>query len=67
LGRTQVAKQIDAVVNSANFGNGVIRDDIRKLLGTMRKYEVKGKADRICRKIEILNAELERLDRMVNG
>jgi hypothetical protein len=66
LGPSRIAKQIDIVINCANFGKGVIRHDIRELLGTKRKHELREKADLICRKIEIFNGQLERLDRMVN-
>jgi len=66
LGASNVARQIDAVVNSADFGKGGIREDIRTLLGTKSKSDAIEKADHLCRKIEILRTELARLNRMVN-
>jgi hypothetical protein len=57
LGPSRIGRQIDAVVHSTNFGKEEVRENIRELLRTRKRHELRRKAEQVCRKIEILNAD----------
>lgn len=71
LAPSTIADQIDVVLHHENFGKGSIRDSIQMIL---RDLERGGKGDRVayfagevCAQIKTLNAELQKLGRMVRG
>ena len=80
---TAIGRQIDAILHSDRSGKMNIRHEIDLLISTReelvseryREWDGKNEglkamaddAARICRMIEVFNAEVARLNRMVNG
>jgi hypothetical protein len=67
LGGGTVAIQIDQCIHNYDYGKMTIRDEIQMLLDNAKEPDNGGFARGICRQIEILNAELERLIRLVDA
>jgi hypothetical protein len=68
LGGGAVAKAIDNILHHEDFGKMTIRHEIKLFLkDEMTPEEQQRRASDICRHIEMLNASLDRLHRLVYG
>jgi hypothetical protein len=63
----RMADRIDRIINDPAFGKNMIRYNIEEILKRHKKGNVRVKAIDVCRMIDILNAELRALNRMVHG
>lgn len=66
LGGGPLARAIDECLNNDVYGKGHIRAAIKGLLETRKDPETPERAGDICKQIEILNAALDRLRRLVD-
>ena len=62
---SSVARQIDRVLYDYRYGKSMIRQRIGDIIASGSKYDVSVSAAEVCRDINSLNSELERLHRMV--
>ena len=65
LAGSKVADQIDRILFDNSFGKNTIRSEIHEIISEAMKAEP-DKAQHVCNDIRTLNAELERLNRMVD-
>jgi hypothetical protein len=63
----QIAHQIDKIVNDSRYGKNSIRENIEWIINHHAETDVQVTAIEICKGIEILNAELKALFRIVYG
>ncbi len=63
----RIADRIDRIVNDPAFGKNMIRHNIQDILANHPRKDVRNEAIEVCRMIDILNAELRALNRMVYG
>lgn len=60
-----LADQIDRVLHSDGYGKEIIRRHIRSILANHETKDTTHEARILCNQIAALNAELDRLQRMV--
>ena len=62
-----IARQIDQCIHNYDFGKMTVRDEIKFLIRRKGDEGSAGEAQFICRRIETLNAELDRLLRLLDA
>lgn len=71
LAPSKVAEQIDTILHHDRFGKGSIRDSIEAILRDLERGgnrdNLAAVAREVCEQIHTLNAELQKLGRMVRG
>jgi hypothetical protein len=66
LGGAKISDQIDLILNS-DYGKLLIRENVRNIVAWHHREDVTAMARQACSDIETLNAEIDRLHRMVFG
>lgn len=64
---TSIAHQIDRIMSAAEYGKRSIRSDIESIVYQPDGQDNVKVAQRICSSIEILNNEIGKLQRMIDG
>jgi hypothetical protein len=67
LGGGPIARQIDEYIHNYDFGKMTVRDEIEFLIRRKGDEGSAAEAQFICRRMEMLNAELDRLLRLLDA
>jgi hypothetical protein len=65
IGGARISDQIDRILNDSKHGKLEIRENVRNIIAWHRREDVTAMARQACDDIETLNAEIDRLHRMV--
>ncbi|TQF27643.1 hypothetical protein UNPF46_30500 [Bradyrhizobium sp. UNPF46] len=67
LAGSKVSRQLDSILTDYQYGKSMIRSRIEEIIEFGPTQDSRERANDVCRNIEILNSELERLYRGVYG